>query len=233
VQTYPNESDDHHFLRINFIHPDFAIRGAQYAAMAQGETPSGVPKKFGAGETVRFLRTFDPYMPPDWTYKLNLNGALSTLHNKQAQAEGTSFIVTLTATDTAALAPGLYRYDERVSNAGGEVYRVGEGVLEVMLDLSSAAAGATQSHAERMLALIEAQIEGRLPDDLQSYQIAGRAIVKIPIADLLQMRGKYAAMVQRKKHPERIGEPVELVFTEEQRQTDYPATWVDVTGINR
>lgn len=49
------------------------------------------------------------------------------------------------------------------------------------------------THAETMLANIEAVLEGRITSDVESYTIAGRQITKIPITELLTMRDKYRA----------------------------------------
>lgn len=52
--------------------------------------------------------------------------------------------------------------------------------------------------ARRALQAIEAAMEGRLTKDLESFQIAGRTINKIPIAELRKLRGFYRAELNRK-----------------------------------
>ena len=49
----------------------------------------------------------------------------------------------------------------------------------------------TTTHAERMLALIEAALEGRIPRGLESTNIDGQQIDRIPIAQLHALRVKY------------------------------------------
>lgn len=53
----------------------------------------------------------------------------------------------------------------------------------------------TKTHAATMLEKIEAVLEGRVDSDVESYQIAGRSITKIPIGELLTLREKYKAEV--------------------------------------
>ena len=51
------------------------------------------------------------------------------------------------------------------------------------------------SHASDMLSKIEAVLEGRIDADVESYQIAGRQITKIPIPELIKMRQYYKSEV--------------------------------------
>jgi len=132
------------------------------------ELPDHLPKVFSAGETVAYRRFVPDYIPAKgWSFSLHLNGALATLH-KDGVADGVGYLVTILPADS--LPAGEYRFLERVSNATtGEAHNVSSGVVQVELDLALAAPRACISHAERVLAIIEAQIEGKLSDDLASY----------------------------------------------------------------
>lgn len=192
--------------------------------------PDVVPVVFTAGETVKFTRSFDGYQGPDWAYTIYFNGATS-IFNKAGSWNSASFDVTLTPADLAVPA-GLYRYIERVVNSGtGEVYTVGDGVVTIEVDLAAASAGAMLSFWEKQLTMIEAVLAGRITSDVQSYQIAGRAIVKVPIKELLQLRGIAAANIWRAANPESIGEQVSVTFVDESNDANFPSTWVDVTGL--
>jgi hypothetical protein len=189
-----------------------------------------LPKVFSAGETVKFRRFVADYLPSEgWTYALHLNGSLAVLH-KDSVPDGDGYLVTINPADS--LLAGDYRYLERVSNATtGEAHNVGEGVVKVELDLALAAPGACISHAERVLAIIEAQIEGKLSDDLQSYSIAGRAVAKIPIDELKKLRAQYRAEVFRLYNPDKLGPSIEITFPPLEDTHNLPSTWIDVTGI--
>lgn len=186
---------------------------------------------FTAGETVKFRRAFGDFQPPDWTYKIYFNGA-SNIFNKAGTTDpSNAFLITLTPTDLT-VAGGIYRYVERVNNAStGEIYTVGEGVAQIELDLATASAGATLTFWEKTLSVVEAALSGRLTKDLQSYQIAGRAVQKIPIKELLAIRGIARANVWKAANPDRISEPVFVDFLDESSDANFPPTWVDVTGL--
>jgi hypothetical protein len=118
---------------------------------------------------------------------------------------------------------------------GSEVYdMVGDGlVVQIEPNLATAPAGAFLTHAEKTLGIIELALIGRLTADLESYQIAGRAVTKIPIRELRELRGWYAAEVARAQNPGTLGTPTFQVQFDIESEREYPPTWVDVTGLER
>lgn len=199
--------------------------------------PDEVPDVFRAGETVKFHRSFNEYPPSEgWAYTIYFNGA-TAVFNSAATADGSQFLVTIAPADSA-VPPGLYRYIERVVNAAtGETYTPGEGVVQIVPDLATAGPGATLTFAENMLTQIEAEIQARLAADVEEYSVqasslgGGRSVKKIPMVELQKLRGQYASMVWRQKNPTKIGAPVYVDFLDETNDANYPATWVDVTGL--
>jgi hypothetical protein len=106
-------------------------------------------------------------------------------------------------------------------------------VINIEPNVSVAAAGAFNSWEERTLAVIEAVLSGRLTADIQSYQIAGRSVTKIPITELLAMRGNLRAVIWRQTNPGKLGVPYKVQFPLEADGHEYPPTWQDVTGLDR
>ncbi len=186
---------------------------------------------------MKFSRTLDDYLPSDgWTYAIYLNG-LTQKFNKAAEVDDSGvFQITFDPADTASLVPGPFRYAERLTNTTtGEIYdlRGDELVIVIEPNVASAAAGVFNTWEERTLAIVEAAISGRLSADLQAYQIAGRSISKIPIAELHTIRGVLRSAVWRQNNPGKIGVPVRVHFPPEQENEGLPPTWVDVTGLDR
>lgn len=171
---------------------------------------SYIPALITAGTTVKFQRSFADYPASDgWSYTFYLTGPTNL--NVTAQVVNGVFEVTLSATNTASLTAGTYRYSGIVDK-GGEKFEAERGVLEVQMDYTTATAGAAQTHEEKTLSVIEAALSGRLTSDLESYQIAGRAVNKIPVKELLQLRGHYKALVWRQRNPGSVGVPVAVHF---------------------
>lgn len=199
--------------------------------------PDEVPTIIVAGTTVKFHRSFADYSAADgWVYTFYANGA-SNIFNQAASTnpDGTSFDIVIPASKTASVAPGRYTVAERLSNSitSEEVHPTRDlGQMLIEANVATAAAGAFISHVERTLAVLEAAIEGRLTDDILSYQIAGRSVVKIAPKELLWFRGHYAAKLWQLQNPGRLGSPVYIAFTNEPEESGtYPPTWVDVTGL--
>lgn len=105
-------------------------------------------------------------------------------------------------------------------------------VINIEPNAASSPAGSFVTFEERTLAVLEAAIAGRLPAGIESYQIAGRAVNKIPMKELVQLRGQYRAAVWRQQNPGKLGVPYEVEFnTNDENNTEYPPTWQDVTGL--
>lgn len=198
--------------------------------------PDVVPDHFPAGTTLKFTRSLDDFSPSDgWTYVIYLNG-LTQKFNKAATVVNNIFQIEFLPADTASLNPGPFRYAERLSNSGtGEVYDItgDELVINVEPNAGSSAAGVFNTFEERTLAIVEAALSGRLTSDIQSYQIAGRSVSKIPVQELRQIRGELKAAIWRQNHPGQLGIPVRVTFDLENESPDYPPTWQDVTGLDR
>lgn len=188
--------------------------------------PTIEPTAIAAGNTWRWDRVFSGYTPADgWAlkYAFRYVAAVAFTDNQTkldytapAAVNGGGWEITIPKTvgvgpKTEGLTPGTYRWQAYVEKAT-ERYTVAEGVLTVRPNFESAAVGQLQSHAEKTLAIIEAALEGRLTSDIESYQIAGRAISKIPIAELSVLHGKYLSRVQRERNPGQLGRKVEMVF---------------------
>lgn len=201
-----------------------------------------VPDHFPAGTTVKFSRSLDDFLPSDgWSYTIYLNG-LTQKFSKAATITGGIFQIEFVPADTAALVPGPYRYAERLVNDGsvdstltGETYDItgDELVISIEPNVASAAVGAFNTFEEQQLVVVEAAISGRLTSDIQNYQIAGRSVNKIPIAELRTIRGELRAAVWRQHNPGQLGIPYRVEFDLENEDQNYPPTWQDVSGLER
>lgn len=200
--------------------------------------PDEVPDHFPAGTTVKFTRTLDDYLPSDgWAYTIYLNG-LTQKFSKAATTPddgSNAFAIEFLPADTASLNPGPYRYAERLSNSGtGEVYDItgDDLVINIEANVGSAAAGAFNTWEEQTLVVVEAAIRGQLMVGMQAYQISGRSVSKIPIAELRKIRGELRAAIWQQNNPGQLGIPYRVAFDNEPDDADYPPTWADVTGLS-
>lgn len=184
--------------------------GWQRGRMAQ--ELSALPESFAAGTTVKYRRRFSDYPAgAGWTLKLHL--ASASVLARTAAADGDDFVVTITAEDTAgAFTPGLYKWVERVSK-DGEVYEVASGTVTVLPNLAEASEGSEQEWVERAIAALKAHIEGRLPAGMESYQIAGRAVSKVPVKEAVALLATFESRLARLRSPDFVTRPVLVSFT--------------------
>ena len=74
---------------------------------------------------------------------------------------------------------------------GSEKYVVFDGIVEVLPNPTASTAYDPRTHARRVLDLIEAAMENRIPNGLENYTIVGRSLSKISIPDLRLLWEKY------------------------------------------
>jgi len=159
------------------------------------DIPNIEPSSANAGDTWRWTRTLADYpASAGWALSYTLINAAAKI-TINATASGDDHAVTVAAATTAGYAAGTYDWRARVTRSG-EVYTVGEGRLTVR-NAYSAATFDARSHARKTLDAIEAVIENRASSAVAEYQIAGRQLKNIPVADLLALRDRYRAEVKR------------------------------------
>lgn len=155
------------------------------------------PTQLHAGDSITWSREV-PACPASagWTLRYVLSGP--DRHVIEAKA-GAPYLVELGADDTARWAPGLYRW-VALASRGVQRVTVASGNLEVGANLETAEPTDVRSHAQRMLALIEAALEKRIPKDQASYEIDGMRLDRIPIERLDALRSKYQRELQRESN---------------------------------
>lgn len=147
-----------------------------------------------------------------WSLVYSIRGA-TTFPDVTAdpQSDG-SYSVTIAADTTKPLEPGRYVWSSHAYKAGPPVerYPIDRGVMFVSLNLVDADTVVT--HAAKMLPIIEAVIEGRVPADVEQYTIGGRQLTKIPIQDLIGIRNLYRAELVRQRRAGKANPSMAVAF---------------------
>ena len=161
------------------------------------------PEKLTSGVTWKWKKTISDYPASEWTltYYLRKDGATATSFS--AAADGDTHLVTVAAATTAGYAAGVYDIIGVVVKAA-EKYVVFDGIFEVLTNPATAGAYDPRTHARRVLDLIEAAMEGRIPNGMESYTIGGRSINKIPLNQLRELWEKYKQDVVMEEQAERL-----------------------------
>ena len=173
-----------------------------------------IPEKITAGVTLDLTVPVLAYPAPDWSLDLILRGPAGI--DLPSIDDGASHRFSVSAATTADWVPGRYWWSLRAV-MGAEVVLIDEGQLTIVADLAQVdGAFDNRSHAEKVLAAVEAVIEGRATLDQESYTIAGRSLSRTPIAELQRLRLFYRGEVQRERAAARgqglIGRQVKVRF---------------------
>lgn len=137
--------------------------------------------------------------------------ALMTGDTPEIEADGNDFVLTLSASDTAITA-GTYRWTARAT-LDGETYQADAGVITIRPNLATATAGQIQTHAEKMVALIEATIEARAAGSpIKSYTIHSRSVEYYTDEELRRELAHYKWQVWREQHPGQLGPRRQVTF---------------------
>lgn len=168
--------------------------------------PTRIPLELTPGDTWQFQLTLRDYPPSDgWALVVSFRGPSVLDVTAVASPDNSSWLVTADASATASLGIGRYVWvasaSRTVSPNPLERHSALTGVTTLIEQIQTAAAGDTVSHNEKMLAAIESLIAGRIPDDVEHYQIGTRALSKVPIKELFEYRESYAFKVWRERHP--------------------------------
>lgn len=154
------------------------------------------PTQLHAGDSAAWSRAVpDRPASAGWGLRYVFNGP--DRHTVDAQLT-TPYQVELGADVTATWAPGLYRW-VALAFRGDQRLTVATGTIDVAPNLETAEPSDARGHAQRMLAMIEAALEKRIPKDQQSYEIDGMRLDRIPIERLDALRTKYRRELQREK----------------------------------
>lgn len=151
------------------------------------------PPEIRAGDSVTW-RVPDVSASDGWTLSYALRGPATI--DIEAIVDGEDYVIEVDAATTRDWAAGCYRWVAFLAHTDGRRTTLADGQLEILPDLLAMEAGDVRSHARRMLALIEAALQKRIPKDQQSYEIDGQRLDRIPIERLEELRLRYRREVK-------------------------------------
>ena len=148
-----------------------------------------IPGKYIAGDTIAISYTDSNYPPDVWASTLTLRNKDEFYTIAGADGGDGSHSIEANGLVTALWKPADYTYYLTMKN-GAARDTVKSGTVTVVADPSL---GKTddRSHVKRSLDLIEAVIEGRIPQDTISYSIQGRSISKMAPDELVMLHDRY------------------------------------------
>lgn len=182
--------------------------------------PTQEPTTVTAGDTIQWQIALPDYPATGgWALKYALRGSAGVI-NITSAASGADHLVSVTAAASSPWAPGTYHYTKYVEKGEGaslERVTLGSGTITVERNWAAVTTAVdTRSHARKVLDAIEAVIEGRASRSDTEYEIdtgSGRRRLKsLTPAELLDVRGRYSAIVWREENPGKLAPAVTVTF---------------------
>lgn len=157
------------------------------------------PPQIRAGDSVTWRVSLPDYpVEAGWQLHYALRGPQGIDLEALAGSAG-GYQVEIAAQETREWMPGLYRWVAYVTGSDGQRLTLESGDIEIQPDLLESEPTDMRSHARRMLDLVEAALEKRIPKDQQSYEIDGQRLDRIPIERLEALRTRYQREVARER----------------------------------
>jgi hypothetical protein len=156
--------------------------------------PTTEPTVIVAGDLTQWRRTDQPaYATVGFSLVYTFRPAAGSAESVDITAtiQDDEFRVNMSSTVTAAMVAGRWYWSAYLVRASdGARVQIDDG--EVRVDANrSVDPSDTRSHARKVLDAIEASIEGRAGDTVQSYTIGGRQINKMDAGELIKWRNYY------------------------------------------
>lgn len=164
--------------------------------------PQTEPLQITAGDFIQWLRAGGNYPAPDWDFSYILINATNK-YSINAADSGTDHLVTIDATTSAAYVAGLYQWQAYATN-GSQRMTVAQGEMTIQPNFSGVSVLETRSTTKQTLDAIEAVILNRASTDQEMYTIGGRSLKRTPLADLVKLRDRYAAMYLSEQNAEKV-----------------------------
>ena len=175
--------------------------------MAAPSIPTTPPEYLIAGTTWQWTqRLFDQVSGDEFltadagTVVLHLNGKRSLQFSASDNGNGTRlFALAPTATPGTddILVDGNYSW-QIFGTLSSKVYHLGRGTVQVFGFADTTDASDNRTHAEKMLALIEAELQARVPGTgaaVDSFTIGSRQFENVDLETLEKLRQKYLVEV--------------------------------------
>lgn len=170
------------------------------------------PATIRAGETLSFKRALGDYPASTWSITYTLRSVGGTAITFTSAADGLDHLVTVAFSTTALWQAGDYIGVGLVSD-GTTKTEVWRGRIKILPNLASEGTDYdARTQARRTLDNINAVIEGRASSTILNSTVEGTALQRIPFADLLLLRDRYAAIVNLEENAD-LGVETRNIFT--------------------
>lgn len=164
--------------------------------------PQTEPTEITAGDYIQWNVQGGDYPAPTWDVSYVLINA-DNKYTIDAADNGSDHLITIDGATSANFVAGVYNYQRYATN-GSQRVTTGTGEITIKPNFASVSTIDNRTQTKRILDAINAVIEKRASTDQESYQIAGRALKRTPLPDLIKLRDRYQAMYAAEQRAEKI-----------------------------
>lgn len=179
------------------------------------QIPDREPSTLIAGDTWRWTVSLPDFPAGQgYTATYQFTGKTSLGFTATPNVSDGTYSVSVPSSSTSVVGAGPYRWALRVTDDGSNVLTARSGHVLVLANPAVSSGADASSHAEQMLALIEAELQARVTGSgasTISYSIEGRSITKMTLAELYSLRAKYKGEVSRQANGGRSA-PIKIAF---------------------
>ncbi len=167
--------------------------------------PDIPPAELTQGLTAKWTANPSQF-PTSEGWRLSYRFAGPTPKTFAAAASAGRHLVTVSATNSAALTEGEYSWQSYAASAAiGETYAVESGALTVARDYRLLGEGYdARSTAKQILDALDATLLGTATSAQQQMSVDGRALSRYGISELLKLRDRYATIFASETNRARI-----------------------------
>ncbi len=144
---------------------------------------SAPPATTMQGDTVTWRFASSDATPADATLRVRI-AATATTVEVDGVVDGDGWLVTIPAADSKRLGSGLLRWIARATYTSGAVQTVGGGQFTAASLPELGTGASTSSHAARMVALLEAQLERLAGNVIEQHSVGERSATRRKIAEV-------------------------------------------------
>lgn len=147
------------------------------------EVGAAPPASIMQGDTLRWRFTSRDATPATASLAVRVSSPAATVE-VAGVSDGDGWLVTLSADQTRRLGAGVLKWLARATYSGGIVQTLDAGTLTAVALPELGTGASTLSHAARMVALLEAQLEKLAADALEQYSIGERSATRRKMAEV-------------------------------------------------
>lgn len=159
------------------------------------EPLANVPDRVVAGDSLSIRRAFPDVGDGSYTLKLQFFPVSGTLVAITSADTTSPFLFAVAPGDLANVEPGAVPWAITAEKSGARI-TLDSGTIQVAPDPANATTAQTTNlaHIERVIAVCQSVIEGKLTDDVQMYQLPGGITVsKLTLREVRQLLAQYQA----------------------------------------